>query len=92
MESAKEKSKHMLRSRLQVSYDIPSCKFDPTASVELFNDDDGIAKMRYQLGVDYKIQKKHVLSLTYRYQHVNSNDDDNEVDCHLIGFGYKYKF
>ena len=75
-----------------MSYDIPSCKFDPTASVELFSDDDGIAKMRYQLGVDYKIQKKHVLSLTYRYQHVNSNDDDNEVDCHLIGFGYKYKF
>jgi long-subunit fatty acid transport protein len=92
MESVKGKGKNVLRSRLQVDYDIPRCKFEPFANVEMFNDNGGIAKMRYQLGTDYKIKKRHVLSLTYRYQTVNSNDDDNEGNCHMIGLGYKYKF
>ena len=92
MEPVKGKGKNMLRSRLQVNYDIPKCKFEPFANVEMFNDKDGIAKMRYQAGTDYKIKKRHVLSLTYRYQSVNSNDDDNEVNCHMIGLGYKFKF
>ena len=86
------KGKSVLRSRLQVGYDIPSCKVDPFANVEMFSDGDGIQKMRYQVGVDYKIKKQHVFSLTYRYQTVNSGDDDNETNIHLIGLGYKYKF
>ena len=92
LESVKGKGKSVLRSRLQVDYDIAGCKIDPFANIELFTDKNGIEKTRYQLGVDYKIQKKHVLSLTYRYQHISGDDDDNEVDCHLIGLGYKYKF
>lgn len=92
MEPVKGKGKNMLRSRLQVNYDIPKYKFEPFANVEMFNDKDGIAKMRYQAGTDYKIKKRHVLSLTYRYQSVNSNDDDNEANCHMIGLGYKFKF
>lgn len=92
LEPVKGKGKNVLRSRLGVDYDIPHSKFEPFANVELFNDKGGIAKMRYQLGTDYKIKKRHVLSFTYRYQTVNSNDDDNEVNSHMIGFGYKYKF
>lgn len=92
LEPIKSKDKHVLRSRLQMEYDIPKWKFDPTASAEMFTDKNGIQKMRYQIEVDYKIQKKHVLSLSYRYQNVNSNDDDNDVNSHLVGFGYKYKF
>ena len=92
MEPVKGKGKNALRSRLQINYDIPRCKFEPFANVEMFNDDGGIAKMRYQLGTDYKVKKRHVFSLTYRYQTVNSNDDDNEVNCHMIGLGYKFKF
>ena len=82
----------MLRSRLQVSYDKPKSKCEPFANIEMCNDNDGISKMRYQLGTDYKIKKQHVLSLTYRYQTVNSNDDDGEGNIHMIGLGYKYKF
>ena len=92
MEPVKGKGKNMLRSRLQVNYDIPKCKFEPFANVEMFNDKDGIAKMRYQIGTDYKLKKRHIFSLTYRYQNVNSNDEDNETNIHLIGLGYKYKF
>jgi opacity protein-like surface antigen len=38
------------------------------------------------------VRKQHVFSLSYRYQAVNSGDDDNDVNSHLIGLGYKYKF
>lgn len=92
MEPVKGKGKNVLRSRLLVSYDIPNSKFEPFANAEMFNDNDGISKMRYQIGTDYKIKKKHVLSLTYRYQTVNSNDDEGEGNAHLIGLGYMYKF
>jgi len=92
MEPVSGKGKNVLRSRLQVSYDKPKSKFEPFANIEMFNDNDGISKMRYQLGTDYKIKKQHVLSLTYRYQTVNSNDDDGEGNIHMIGLGYKYKF
>ena len=54
MEPVKGKGKNMLRSRLQVNYDIPKCKFEPFANVEMFNDKDGIAKMRYQIGIKSK--------------------------------------
>ena len=90
--SVKGKGKNVLRSRLQLSYDFPNWKFDPYANVEMFNAGHGIDKMRYQVGVDYKYRKQHVFSLTYRYQTVNDDADDNEVNSHLIGFGYKFKF
>ena len=88
----KGKGKNVLRSRLQLSYDVPHWKFDPFANVEMFNDKSGIQKMRYQVGVDYKYKKKHVFSLTYRFQDINDDDDDNDINSHLIGICYKYKF
>ncbi len=90
--SVKGKGKNVLRSRLQASYDFPRWKFDPTASVEMFTAKGGTQKMRYQIGVDYKYQKRHVFSLTYRYQDVFDDTDDNEKNSHLIGLGYKFKF
>lgn len=90
--NVKGKGKNVLRSRLQLSYDFPHWKFDPFANVEMFNAGHGVDKMRYQVGVDYKYLKKHVFSLTYRYQHVGGVDDDNEPDGHLIGLSYKLKF
>ncbi len=88
----KGKGKNVLRSRLQLTYDIPHWKFDPFANVEMFTAKGGTQKMRYQIGIDYKLKKKHNFSLTYRYQDVRSNDDDNEANRHLIGIGYTYKF
>ena len=93
MEAVKGKGKHVLRSRLQIGYDIPMCKLDPFVNVEMFNAKGGIQKMRYQAGIDYKIKKQHVLSLTYRYQRINDDDDtDPEVNSHLVGLSYKFKF
>lgn len=90
--SVKGKGRNVLRSRCQVSYDIPHWKFDPFVNVELFNDKSGIQKSRYQVGVDYKIKKTHIFALTYRLQNVNEDDDDGDSNIHMIGLSYKYKF
>ena len=92
LQSVKSKKRGMLRSRLQLGYNIAHCKIDPVASVEMFSDDYGVQKMRYQVGLEWKITKQYALSLTYRYQDVGADDDDNEVNSHLIGLGYKIKF
>lgn len=83
------KHSHMLRSRLKLEWDIPKCKFDPWASVELFNNW-SLDKVRYTAGVDYTVQKKHAFSLYYRYQRVY--DDEDEGNIHNIGLSYKFKF
>ena len=88
----KGKGKNVLRSRLQLSYDIPHWKFDPFVSAEAFNANSGLQKTRYTVGVDYKLQKKHNFSLNYKYQRVNNDDDDMESNCHVLGVSYKYKF
>ena len=82
----------MLRSRLQVEYDIKGVPFEPYASVEMYNDFDGfkIKKMRYTIGGDYKINKQHSIGLYYRHQDF-SGDDEGE-STHILGVGYKFKF
>ena len=77
-----------LRSRLSVKYDIPNCKINPFASVELYTRLDewkGCDKVRYRIGGSYKINKKNSISLYYLYQDVN---DIDEADGHAIGFEY----
>ena len=87
----KGKGKNVLRSRLQVDYDIPSCKVDPYASVELTNAW-SVQKVRYTLGAEWKIRKVHTLNFYYRYQDIRNDDFDSEPDMHILGLGYKYKF
>lgn len=85
------KSKHLLRSRFKADYDVPKCKVDPYAEVELFNGR-SLEKVRYTVGADWKIRKKHTLNFFYRYQTVNDRDDDNEANQHILGAGYTFKF
>ena len=77
-----------LRSRISVKYDIPNCKINPFASVELYTRLDewkGCDKVRYRIGGSYKINKKNSISLYYLYQDVN---DIDEADGHAIGVEY----
>jgi len=85
------KGKNVLRSRLQLEWDIPKCKFDPFASVE-FHTTRQLDKTRIQVGVDHSIKKKHKFKLYYRYQIVNDNGDDDEPNIHMVGLSYTYKF
>lgn len=84
------KGGNVLRSRLQAEYNIPSSHITPYASVELFNSWN-LDKVRYTVGADWNIQKKHTVGLFYRYQDVNSDDDD-DPNQHIVGLSYKFKF
>lgn len=83
--------KHVLRSRLQIEYNIPKCKFDPYVSAEFYNSM-SLEKIRFIGGVDWKISKKQSLGVFYRYQVVTENDPDPDKNIHIIGAKYKYKF
>jgi hypothetical protein len=77
-----------LRTRLSVKYDIPNCKVNPFASVELYTRLDewkGYDKLRMRIGGSYKINKKNSISLYYLFQ--DSHDDD-EPTGHAIGLEY----
>lgn len=82
---------HVLRSRLQASYNIRHCKFDPSASIEIINDlqQGGIDQMRYTFGVDYSQDKRTTWSLQLRYK---DRDDADESDGWLFTLGYNYSF
>ena len=82
------KGKNVLRSRLQLEWDIPKCKFDPFASVEFHTTRD-LEKTRFIVGVSHSVKKKHDFKLYYRYQVSGSSSDP---DIHMLGMGYTYKF
>jgi len=83
------KGKNVLRSRLQLEWDIPKCKFDPFASVE-FHTARQLEKTRFVVGVDHSIKKIHNFKLYYRYQFTGGDSD--EPNMHMLGLGYTYKF
>jgi opacity protein-like surface antigen len=51
-----------------------------------------LEKVRYTVGLDWKLSKQHTLGAFYRYQHVNKDDDELETNRHLLGVSYKFKF
>ena len=88
----KAKSDHKLRTRLQVSYDIKKCPFEPFAEIEIYNQLDNtfaLDKVRYSVGTEYKINKQNKLKVYYRYQ---DYADIDEVSGHVLGLGYAFEF
>lgn len=85
------KGKNVLRSRLQVEWDIPKCKYDPFANIEFYSTRQ-LDKTRLNIGVEHSVKKKHNFKVFYRYQFVNDSDDDGEPNIHMLGMGYTYKF
>lgn len=80
----------VLRSKLSASYDIRNFPIDVFASVDYgcglnYNTN----KWKFTVGYDYKINKTNKITLQYRY---NTEDDDDEANGHLIGLGYKFEF
>lgn len=90
-EDVKSKTSHILRSRLQLEYNIKKCPLKPFANVELFHGEGGLQKTRYTLGTALKIDKKNTLEAYYRFQKVKEDDED-EPDRHILGISYSYKF
>ena len=87
------KTKHYLRSRIGVEWNIRHSPVDPFATFEVSNNlahGFSLDKRRWSVGADWKIKKKHVVTLAYVY--TNGDDDDDEGNLHAISIGYKYKF
>ena len=82
------KGKNLLRSRFQVSYKIKNSPITPFANVELFNAME-LEKVRYNVGADWKINKKNEITMFYRLQKVHG--DESEENIHLIGLKYSVK-
>ena len=94
MDSKKAKSKHALRTRLQVEYDIKGVPLTPFVSCELTNELDNAMKydkVRAQAGVEWKVNKKHILSGAYLYQNESQEVGPN-ASLHAIKLNYKFKF
>ena len=85
------KGKNVLRSRLQLEWDIPKCKFDPFASVELHTTR-SLEKTRFVVGVERGFKKKHYFKAYYRGQLVNNSVNDEDTNIHMLGLGYTFKF
>ncbi|MBP9637176.1 MAG: DUF2490 domain-containing protein [Bacteroidaceae bacterium] len=97
----KERSnpKKVLRSRLELSYNIRKCKFEPFASVEVTNalndpEEDGISRIRYTIGTEYKLNKQSSINVFYRFNDERELGDssDREIDSHYLGVGFSHKF
>lgn len=90
-EDVKSKSQHLLRSRFQLTYRVKHTPLTPFAGVETYHGEGGLQKTRYTLGSNFSLAKHHDLKLYYRYQDLRHNDDD-DLDTHVLGIGYTYKF
>ena len=88
MKSAKDRT--ILRSKFEATYDIKGFPVDVFASVEYgCGLNYSTHKWKFTGGYDYKINKKNKLTLFYRY---NTENDDEEANGHLVGLGYKFEF
>ncbi len=88
--SVEPKDRFVLRSKFTVEYNIKGIPLNPFASVDYGCGLNYTAnKWKYSIGADYTINKKHKLTLYYRFQ---TEDDDDEPNGHMLGMGYKIKF
>ncbi len=84
------KDRFVLRSKLTVEYNIKGIPLNPFASVDYGCGLNYTAnKWKYSVGADYNINKQNRLTLYYRFQ---TEDDDDEPNGHIVGLGYKVKF
>jgi hypothetical protein len=83
------------RNRLKLAYNIPKFPLDPAISLESFyllNNPDGntFSKLRYEISLDYKLSRHHVLNLYGLIDKLINTD--NPVRYVVVGIGYTYSF
>ncbi|WP_185968928.1 DUF2490 domain-containing protein [Carboxylicivirga sp. M1479] len=78
-----------LRYKAGVEYNIRKCKLSPFAGAELFHEfnNQELFKVRYSLGSDYKLSKKHAISVAYKLDYYMQKFENK----HILYFGYKFK-
>ena len=83
------KAQHYLRSRLMATYKPHGLSIKPYGSVETYNAWD-VEKVRYTLGTEWKLNKRHTLDAFYRYVYESEHDDDDPCR-HVIGLTWQIK-
>ncbi|MCU4173748.1 DUF2490 domain-containing protein [Carboxylicivirga sp. N1Y90] len=85
-----EDGSEMMRYKASVDYDIAKCKLTPYVGIEAFQQLDGgdLYKMRYSLGMDYKLFKKNYLGVSYKLDYYM----ESLRNKHIVSLGYKIKF
>jgi long-subunit fatty acid transport protein len=78
-----------LRYKGSVEYNIAKCKFTPSAAIEAFQQlgGDGLYKIRYAAGLDYKLNKKNYIGVSYKFDYYKTE----YVNKHILSIGYKIK-
>ncbi|MBR6338854.1 MAG: DUF2490 domain-containing protein [Alloprevotella sp.] len=89
------KTRHYLRSKATIEYNIRHCPLTPYASFEISNNlANGFAsdKRRYTAGAEWRLtkDKKHYIDFGYCY--TSGDDDDDEGNLHAIFANYTFKF
>lgn len=83
------KGSNKWRNRLQLKYKLTK-QWRPYINAESTVGGSGLDKMRYAVGTEYRLSKKHSFDVKYLYQHVYKDDD--EGNRHVLGIGYTYSF
>jgi long-subunit fatty acid transport protein len=80
---------NLLRYKGELQYNIRKCKLTPWIGAEAFQsiDDGDLSKMRYFLGMDYKISKKNSIEASYKFDYF-INELKNK---HIVSIGYNIK-
>ena len=84
------KTQSKWRNRFQLKYKLNK-QWRPYISAESTVGGSGLDKMRYAVGTEWRITKKHVLDMQYMYQR-SHKDDESEGNRHVLSIGYTYKF
>ncbi len=86
-----ESDKEFLRYKVSVKYNIAKSKITPFVGTEAFQQISGsseLYKMRYIIGMDYKLFKKNYIGVGYKLDYY-MNKYENK---HILSIGYKIKF
>lgn len=88
-DSDEDSDANLLRYKGELGYNIRKCKITPWIGAEAFHsiDDGDFSKMRYILGMDYKISKKKSIEVSYKFDYF-MNELKNK---HIVSIGYNIK-
>jgi hypothetical protein len=84
------KGKNVWRNRLQLKYKVTSM-WRPYINGETYVAGSGLEKYRLSAGTEIRLSKKHSFDVKYMFQK-SCDDDDDEGNRHIVGFGYTFKF
>lgn len=80
-----------LRYKVLLAYNIKDCKLTPLVGFEMFQQlgrNSFLYKLRYTAALDYKINKKNAVGLSYKFDYY----EYEYLNKHIVSLGYKFKF